>query len=261
MDLELHGRVAIVTGGARGIGRAHCERLAGEGASVVLVDLDGDAGEATAESLRRGGLRCEAVAADATDEVQVDAVVAGVVERHRRLDVLVNNAGIGVGAAPRVEAMSLAEWDGMFRAHGSSTFLWSRAVIGPMRRNGFGRIVNTSSMNFTGGGRPGVAHYAAAKAAVAGFTRTLAKEVGGDGITVNAIAPGYVATELIGGFSDDMLERLRTQNPLNRLCRPEEVAALAAYLCSTMAAFINGELICIDGGRRDFVWTDSGEGA
>ena len=104
------------------------------------------------------------------------------------------------------------------------------------------------------GGRPGVAHYSAAKAGIVGFTRTLAKEVGPFGITANAIAPGFVATELIGQFTDDMRERLHRQNPVGRMCRPEEVAALVAFLCSTHAAFINGECVCIDGGRRDFYW-------
>jgi 3-oxoacyl-[acyl-carrier protein] reductase len=123
-----------------------------------------------------------------------------------------------------------------------------------MKARGFGRIVNMSSMNFTGGGRPGVAHYAAAKAGILGFTQTLAKEVGPFGITANAIAPGYVETELIAQFSEEMRERLCKQNPAGRTCRPSEVAALVSFLCSTQAGFINGELICMDGGRRDFYW-------
>ena len=142
----------------------------------------------------------------------------------------------------------------MIEVHMKSTFLWSREVIPAMKEGGFGRIINTSSMNFTGGGRPGVAHYAAAKAGILGFTQTLAKEVGPYGITANAIAPGYVETELIAQFSADMRERLHKQNPIRRLCRSDEVAALVVFLCSTQAAFINGENVCIDGGRRDFYW-------
>lgn len=109
-------------------------------------------------------------------------------------------------------------------------------------------------MNFTGGGRPGVSHYAAAKAGIQGFTQTLAKEIGRAGITANALAPGYVETELIAQFSDEMRHLLANQNPVGRTCQPSEVAALVVFLCSTQAAFINGELICMDGGRRDYYW-------
>jgi 3-oxoacyl-[acyl-carrier protein] reductase len=123
-----------------------------------------------------------------------------------------------------------------------------------MKAASFGRIINTCSMNFTGGGRPGVAHYSAAKAGILGFTQTLAKEVGPFGITANAIAPGYVETALIAQFSDDMRDRLHKQNPVGRMCQPDEVAALVAFLCSTHAGFINGEHVCMDGGRRDFYW-------
>lgn len=125
-------------------------------------------------------------------------------QRFGRLDILVNNAGIGVKPAYTTENMPVEAWDRMVHVHMRSSFLWSRAAIPLMTRNGFGRIVNTSSMNFTGGGRPGVSHYAAAKAGIAGFTRTLAKEVGPQGITANAIAPGYVETELIAGFTPEM---------------------------------------------------------
>jgi len=138
--------------------------------------------------------------------------------------------------------------------HLKSTFLWSRAMIPLMEKNKFGRIVNMSSMNFTGGGRAGVSHYSSAKAAIAGLTQTLAKEVGNLGITVNAIAPGYVSTELISQFTAEMMQVLTKQNPVGRTCMPEEVAALVTFLCSDQAAFINGELICMDGGRRDFYW-------
>jgi 3-oxoacyl-[acyl-carrier protein] reductase len=175
-----------------------------------------------------------------------------------RLDILINNAGIGVKPANLIEDMPIEAWRQMMHAHLDSSFLWSREVVAPMKAGGFGRIVNTSSMNFTGGGRPGVAHYAAAKAGIVGLTQTMAKEVAGHGITVNAIAPGYVATELISQFTAETLNRLRVQNPIGRLCKPEEVAALVAYLCSTQAAFINGECICIDGGRRDYCWAETG---
>lgn len=254
MNFGLTDRVALITGGARGIGLAHARLLGSEGATVVINDIDHASASAAVAALQREGVRALAVPGDATDESVVRRAIQQVLTTCGRLDILVNNAGIGVKPASLVEDMPLAAWTAMLHAHLDSSFLWSREVVAPMKAGGFGRIVNTSSMNFTGGGRPGVAHYAAAKAGIVGLTQTMAKEVAGHGITVNAIAPGYVATELISQFSADMLQRLRTQNPIGRLCEPEEVAALVTYLCSTQAAFINGECICIDGGRRDFHW-------
>ncbi len=254
MNLALDGRVAIITGGGRGLGLEHARTLGAEGAAVVINDIDeARCQQATAE-LVKNGIKARGIPGDATVEATVTAAIAEVSETEGRIDILVNNAGIGVKPSYCVEDMPTDAWDEMIRVHMKSTFLWSRSVIGEMKRAGFGRIVNTSSMNFTGGGRPGVANYSAAKAGIAGFTRTLAKEVGGHGITVNAIAPGYVATELISQFDADMVARLKAQNPLKRLCEPSEVAAVVAFLCSVQAAFINGECVCIDGGRRDFYW-------
>lgn len=254
MNLGLAGRVALITGGARGIGLAHARALGHEGAVVILNDVDEQAAEAAVGGLRADGIQAGFRPGDATAPDVVEDTVAGVLSEHGRLDILVNNAGIGVKPAALVQEMPFDAWQRMLHVHLDSTFLWSRAAVAPMRENGFGRIINTSSMNFTGGGRPGVAHYSAAKAGIVGLTRTMAKEVGPLGITVNAIAPGYVATELIAQFSADMMRRLQSQNPMGRLCQPEEVAALVAFLCSGHAGFINGELICMDGGRRDFYW-------
>lgn len=254
MDTALHDRVAVVTGAAAGIGLAHCRALAAEGARLAMVDLDNAALQSAARTLREEGIDALPLAGDACDPEAVRHARDRTVAHFGRLDVLVNNAGIGMKPPYRVADMPVAAWDAMIAAHARSTFLWSQAVLPPMTQGGFGRIVNTSSMHFTGGGRAGAAHYAAAKGAVAGFTQTLAREVGGQGITVNAIAPGYVSTGMIDAFSDDMMARIRHQNPKGRLCEPHEVAALVVFLCSAHADFINGEILCIDGGRRDFVW-------
>lgn len=254
MDLQLDGRVALITGGARGIGFAEARFLGREGARLVIVDRDPDAAQAAVVALEDEGLEAVSIPADACNEEQVKHVCNAVEQRYARLDVLVNNAGIGVNPAYRVEEMPVLAWDTMIQSHMRSTFLFSRQAIPLMRRHCFGRIINTSSMNFTGGGRPGVAHYAAAKAGIAGFTRTLAKEVAVHGITANAIAPGYVETELIGNFTTDMRDRIRSQNPVGRMCKPDEVAALVAYLSSGYAGFVNGALVCMDGGKRDFHW-------
>lgn len=254
MDLELKGRVAIITGGARGLGLEHALTLGQEGATIAINDIDDARCRRAVEELTNAGIKATGHPGDATDETLVADTVKQVAELHGRIDILINNAGIGVKPAYTAETMPSEAWDSMIHVHMGSTFLWSRDVIPHMRQNGFGRIVNISSMNFTGGGRPGVSHYAAAKAGIVGFTQTVAKEVGRHGITVNAIAPGYVATELISQFEEDMLKRLKEQNPVGRLCEPSEVASLIAYLCSTQAAFINGECICMDGGRRDYHW-------
>ena len=258
MDLDLDGRVALVTGAGRGIGLAEARALGREGALIALNDLDTEAAEAAAASLRAEGVTCESFPGDAADEDAVAAMLRAVAARFGRLDVLVNNAGIaGDHLGHAVADTPVASWDLMLHVHMRSTFLCSRAAIPPMRDSGFGRIVNTSSMNYTGGGRPGVANYAAAKAGIAGFTRTLAKEVGRLGITANAIAPGYVDTELLAYMSPAKRAVMCEQNPVGRLCRPDEVGSLVAFLCSGQAAFVNGAIVCMDGGRRDFFWGDA----
>lgn len=256
MDFQLENKVALITGSARGIGFAEACSLAAEGVHVSLVDLDAEEGSRAVEQLRSMGVQAEMYVGDAASEVDVERITQAVQQRFGRLDILVNNAGIGVNPAYTTQNMPVDAWDRMIHVHMRSTFLWSRAAIPIMAAGNFGRIVNTSSMNFTGGGRAGVSHYAAAKAGVAGFTRTLAKEVGPMGITANAIAPGYVETGLIAQFTPAMRQVLCQQNPVGRTCRSEEVAALVSFLCSVQSAFINGELVCMDGGRRDFYWGD-----
>lgn len=254
MDFGLKGRVAIITGGARGLGLEYARMLAQEGAVIAVNDIDLDLCLAAAEDLAQAGAQVTAHPGDAADEAAVTAIVQNVADQYGRIDILVNNAGIGVKPAYSVETMPTDAWTQMLSVHMNGTFFWSRSVIPHMKQRNFGRMVNISSMNFTGGGRPGVSHYAAAKAGIVGFTQTTAKEVAAYGITVNAIAPGYVATELISQFDAEMVSRLKKQNPVGRLCEPKEVASLVSYLCSEQAAFINGECICMDGGRRDYYW-------
>lgn len=254
MDFGLAGRVALITGGGRGIGLADAHALGAEGAVVVVIELDRVAAECAVAELKANKVDATFYQGDAADESLCERVLEDVGRRFGRIDILINNAGIGAKPAYLVEEMPSSAWDRMIEVHMRGTFIWSRAVLAYMKEGGFGRIVNISSMNFTGGGRRGVAHYAAAKGGILGFTQTLAKEVGPFGITANAIAPGYVETELIAQFTDEMRERLHKQNPVGRVCRPSEVAALITFLCSTQAAFINGENVCIDGGRREFYW-------
>lgn len=258
MDLGIAGRVALVTGGGGAIGQAEARALAEEGVRIVVNDLDPAAADTTAEQLRDTGFEAATAAGDVSDAAQVPDIVATAVAAFGTLDILVNNAGAGGEHLGRpVSAIPLKSWEVILQSHLTSTFLCSQAVLPHLGLDGYGRIVNTSSMNFTGGGRPGVTNYSAAKAGIVGFTRTFAKEAGPHGITVNAIAPGYIETGLIAGFTDAQRRVVTTQNPLGRFCRPDEVGALVAYLCSRQAEYINGALVCIDGGKRDFYWSPS----
>ncbi|MBN8941881.1 MAG: SDR family oxidoreductase [Rhizobiales bacterium] len=258
MDFGLKDKVALVTGAARGIGKAEALALAAEGCAIAINDIDAAAAERTVEELRAMGTRAVACIGDVSEPEGAEKVVRQAAAALGGLAILVNNAGAGgrhLGAL--AENMAIDDFDIILRTHLRSTFLCSKYAVPLMREGGFGRVVNTSSMNVTGGGRPGVTNYSAAKAGVIGFTRTLAKEVGSGGITANAIAPGYVETELIAGFSAEKRQVITGQNPLGRFCQPEEVGALIAFLCSEQAAFINGALICMDGGKRDFHWGEA----
>lgn len=258
MDLGLKGQVALITGAARGIGRAEAEALAAEGAHIALNDIDGAAATRTAKEIADAyGVEAAPFEADVTQEDAVRFMVEAIMARFGRIDILINNAGVaGKYLGHRIEDLSPEHWDTMFATHTRSTYLCCHFVVPHMKDAGYGRIINTSSQNYTGGGRPSVSNYAAAKAAIAGFTRTIAREIAAYGATANAIAPGYVETDLIATYSAHNLNVMRTQNPMKRLCRPDEVASLVAFLCSKQAAFINGAIVQIDGGKQDFYWGD-----
>lgn len=258
MELGLKGRAALVTGAARGIGKAEAEALAAEGVAIAINDIDASEAAATVAQLRAAGVQAHACVGDVSDAEQAERVVNAAAEALGRLDIVVNNAGAGWRYMGKVtEDMSVDDWDMIVDTHLRSTFLCSKFAIPHMRRHQHGRIVNTSSINYTGGGRTGVVNYSAAKAGVVGLTRTLAKEVGRHGITCNAIAPGYVETALTERFSDARRQIITGQNPVGRYCKVEEIGALVAYLCSSQAAFINGALVPLDGGRNDFYWGDN----
>lgn len=256
MDLNLKDRVALITGSARGIGLAEARALAAEGVKVAICDLDAAAAaQAAADLTADFGVEARSYVCDVTDEAAVAELFATTVKVFGALHILINNAGVaGKWVGALVEDTTFENWDFMIRTHLYSTFLCTRAAIPLMRAAGFGRIVNTSSMNVVGGGRPGNANYTAAKAGIHGFTRVVAKEVGSAGITCNCLAPGYVETALIAYFTDEARNIITSQNPVGRFCQPDEVAAAAVYLCSTQAAFINGAMLNLDGGKREFHW-------
>lgn len=247
MDLGLTGKVAIVTGSARGIGRATARRLGEEGASVVITDVDAAAAGAAAEELTDAGLTAIAVAADVTVRTDVEDLVATAIRRLGGVHILVNNAGF-----PRdgvLTKMTDDDWDSVVNVVLKGAFLTTRAVMPHLLEQRWGRVVNISSRAHFG--NPGQANYSAAKAGVLGFTRALAQEEGRFGITVNAVAPGFVETDAVRslGHFDKIRERAIAATPLRRTGSPEDIADAVAFLASERASFVTGETLHVTGGR------------
>lgn len=253
MDLGLEGKVALLSGASRGLGLAEAKALAAEGARICINDIDASRAEAAALGLRADGIDADFHACDASDESAVRNMVDAVLKRFGRLDILVNNAGLP-GAQSLLHEMETDVFDRAIRVHLRSTFVCCKHALPVMRKANWGRIVNTSSSHFLSGGRAGICDYTASKAAISGLTQNLAKEVAAHGITVNALAPGFILTDLLAVAPQKIKDIIVTQNPTGRFCKAEEVGWLVAFLCSEQAAYINGATIPIDGARREFYW-------
>jgi 3-hydroxybutyrate dehydrogenase len=254
--MGLSGRGAVVTGGGRGIGAAAARALATHGAAVVVCARTTSEIDSVANELRDAGHEAHAVACDVSSEASVTAMAAAAIDLLGTVDVLVNNAGIALSNP--VKRLPLEEWNRILAVNATGTFLCTRAFLPGMIDRKWGRVINVASVAGLRGSQY-IAAYTASKHAQVGFTRALAAEVASDGVTVNAVCPGYVDTpmteysvsrivEKTGLSREAALERILALSPQHRLIRPEEVAHVALMLCHENAAGINGETISIDGG-------------
>lgn len=245
--IGLEGKVAVITGGSRGIGRAIAMRLSAEGAKVAICGRNLAAAEEVVAEIEAAGATGMAVAADVSRESEADALIHASIKRFGRLDILVNNAGITRDGL--LVRMKEEDWDAVLDVNLKGAFFTTRAALRPMLRARGGRIVNISSIAGTMG-IAGQANYSAAKAGLIGFTKAVAKEVASRSITVNAVAPGFIETEMTAVLSEDRKKIYLSQIPLGRFGDPTEVAALVSFLVSEAAGYITGQVITIDGGLR-----------
>jgi len=239
------GKVSIVTGASQGIGETIARDLAGEGAAVVLVDVQKDKLEAVVGAIAAAGGRAEARTVDVGDTTAVEAAVAAVAAAHGRIDHLVNNAGItrdGLLMRLREE-----DWDAVIRVNLKGTFNFSKAVLRTMIAARGGRIVNIASIAGQMG-NPGQTNYAASKAAVIAFSKSLAREVGSRGITVNAVAPGFISTAMTDALSEDVRKAYLEAIPLKKFGLPKDVSSAVRFLLSDEAAYITGQVVGVNGG-------------
>jgi 3-oxoacyl-[acyl-carrier protein] reductase len=242
----LENKVAIVTGGAQGIGKGVVEKFAKNGATVIIWDVQKEKAETVAHTLKAQGLKVEVMGdVDITKLDSVEAAAKAIVEKHGQIDILINNAGIVRDAS--FLKMSVDQWDQVINVNLTGVFTCAKGIIPYMVEKNYGKIVNLSSVvgifgNF------GQTNYVAAKAGVVGMTKTWGRELGKHNINVNAIAPGAIETDMLATVPEEMIAQLKNRIPVRRIGKPEDIANAAFFLCSDEASFITGQTIIVDGG-------------
>ena len=241
---DLTGKVAIVTGASRGIGRAISEALARQGALVAMTDVLGDAAVQSAHELTAAGLKAEGYTMDVTSSESVQATVASIVERHSRIDILVNNAGI----VRDMVALRLKreDWDLVLNVNLTGTFTCTQAVLRTMMRQHGGRIISISSV-VGQMGNAGQSNYAASKAGIIGFSKSMARELAVRGITVNVVAPGLIDTDMTRGLPENVRNEWASMVPLGRLGTADDVASAVCFLATDEASYISGQVLAVNG--------------
>lgn len=244
--MTLKNRVALVTGSARGIGKAIAETLANQGANVVITDLNIDQATATAEEIGSNfGVETLALQVDVSDFNSSNTMIKQALEAFERIDILVNNAGITRDNL--IMRMDESDWDSVLDVNLKGAWNCSKALIRPMMKKRYGRIVNISSVSGLAG-QAGQTNYSASKAGLIGLTKALAREVASRNITVNAVAPGFIPTALTVDLPDELKEAMMKLIPLNRWGTPEEIAFAVAFFASEEAGYITGQVLSVDGG-------------